>query len=195
VLNRQHLFSTSPWTSITNVSANTRQTLKDLANISPYTVPLVAAAYVLSIPLLAAVGIIVSAHISIAFLAHVFIALMLIVSARQMRGMECLVHEASHYNFSRRNKGLNDFMADVLCAWPMLSTVSNYRRSHMDHHRLIGTAADACHQRYIKHSMDQLDRTSRLRFILGVLKKYPYYAVSWLQGIGTDRKAFFSFVV
>ncbi len=43
----------------------------------------------------------------------------MLFAGRTMRGLECLVHEASHYNLTR-NRALNDALADGLCTWPVL---------------------------------------------------------------------------
>lgn len=48
-------------------------------------------------------------------LAFVVLPIAWLISGRTMRGLECLVHEASHYNLSRKRR-LNDALADYLCA-------------------------------------------------------------------------------
>jgi fatty acid desaturase len=45
-----------------------------------------------------------------------------------------LGHEASHYSFMK-NRFLNDFVPDVLCMFPMMTTVHFYRLFHMAHHQ------------------------------------------------------------
>src|SRR5437868_2102997 len=51
-----------------------------------------------------------------------------VLGARQMRGLECLVHDGSHFNWTRK-KDLNDRFCNLLAAWPMLSDVRSYRRT------------------------------------------------------------------
>lgn len=54
----------------------------------------------------------------------------------RFRGMENLVHEASHYNlFSTRT--LNDWM-EFAFALPVFRTVADFRRSHLIHHASLG---------------------------------------------------------
>ena len=57
------------------------------------------------------------------------------------QGLECLVHEASHYNWSRHRR-LNDLAANVLAAIPVFSTVGRYRVGHFIHHRMKGAEDD-----------------------------------------------------
>jgi fatty acid desaturase len=45
-----------------------------------------------------------------------------------------LGHEASHYSFMK-NRFLNDFVPDVLCMFPLMTTVHFYRLFHMAHHQ------------------------------------------------------------
>ena len=49
----------------------------------------------------------------------------LVVIARSQRALECLTHEASHYNWSRNPK-LNDLVANMLSAIPVFSTVESF---------------------------------------------------------------------
>ena len=56
-----------------------------------------------------------------------------LVGALQHR-LAGLGHEASHYTLLR-NKFLNDFVGDVFCMFPVLSTTHFYRVFHMAHHQ------------------------------------------------------------
>lgn len=56
------------------------------------------------------------------------------VIAGRMHAFGCLVHEAAHYRIIR-NRGLSDWMGDLLLAWPMLATVDGYRQNHLAHHQ------------------------------------------------------------
>src|SRR5947209_7468252 len=63
----------------------------------------------------------------------VFATAMMLVGAIQHR-LAGLGHEASHYSFMK-NRFLNDFVPDVLCMFPLLTTVHFYRLFHMAHHQ------------------------------------------------------------
>lgn len=52
-----------------------------------------------------------------------------------------LGHEAAHYLLFR-NRAVNDFIANVLCFFPVGATVEGYRDWHLRHHRFVGTADD-----------------------------------------------------
>ena len=61
----------------------------------------------------------------------------LVIGSRQ-RALSNLVHDASHGNLFS-NRKVNDAVANILGAYPMLDTVEVYRKSHMDHHRHLGS--------------------------------------------------------
>jgi fatty acid desaturase len=56
-----------------------------------------------------------------------------LVGALQHR-LAGLGHEASHYTFMK-NRYLNDLIPDILCMFPLLTTVHFYRVFHMAHHQ------------------------------------------------------------
>jgi fatty acid desaturase len=107
--------------------------------------------------------------------------------ARFQRGLECLVHEASHYNWTRRRR-LNDVLANSLAALPVFSTVQEYRVGHFIHHRKKGTADDPDLRRYVELDVEGLDRTSALRYWLGVARRLPRYTLGWWSAIQASRR-------
>jgi fatty acid desaturase len=119
-------------------------------------------------------------------LALAVIPIAWLISGRTMRGLECLVHEASHYNLSRKRR-LNDALADYLCAWPVMSQVSHYRQSHIVHHRSFGHATDPDRIRSEKLDLSNLYRSTTPRFLLGILKRLLPYIPGWWWAIGVDR--------
>lgn len=52
-----------------------------------------------------------------------------------------LMHDASHYRLFS-NRKINDFVGEVLLAWPVLVTLYGYRRNHFGHHRYLNTERD-----------------------------------------------------
>lgn len=109
----------------------------------------------------------------------------MVVAGRAMRGLECLVHEASHFNLSR-NRPLNDRLADYLCAWPVLSQVAKYRRSHLVHHRSFGHATDPDRIRHERLELAKLDRSNTWRFAPGIMARLLPYIPGWWWAIGVD---------
>jgi fatty acid desaturase len=63
----------------------------------------------------------------------VFVMAIVLVGAIQHR-LAGLGHEASHYSFMK-NRFLNDFVPDVFCMFPLMTTVHFYRLFHMAHHQ------------------------------------------------------------
>jgi fatty acid desaturase len=70
----------------------------------------------------------------------VYVFAILVIAGRQ-HGIGVLVHEAAHYRMLK-NRKLNDWVVDVLAAWPMLATVASYRRNHLAHHQNTNTEDD-----------------------------------------------------
>ncbi len=69
-----------------------------------------------------------------------YLATVVWIGARQ-HALAILVHEGAHYRlFSDRR--WNDWVSEVLLAWPILGTMRSYRASHWPHHRFVNTDAD-----------------------------------------------------
>jgi len=103
--------------------------------------------------------------------------------ARSLRGLECLVHEASHYNWIRRSPCWNDRVANILAAMPVFSSVQSFRAGHLVHHRDYATVADPDRDRYRRLRIDDLDRSSAGRYTLGLIKRIvPYAKGFWATG-------------
>ena len=99
--------------------------------------------------------------------------------------MENLIHEASHGNWHRSSRKLNDRMANWLCAYWLLLNVALYRAPHRDHHNHFGTARDPDKQRYERLQLDQLSRTAPGRFFLSMMRLMPTYVCGyWAQFVG-----------
>lgn len=122
-----------------------------------------------------------------AFVVHV---LGLISAARFQRGLECLLHEACHYNWSRKSHRLNDILADFLAALPCFSRVRQYRPGHMRHHAFEGANVDPDRIRYEQLALEELDRSSRIEFAVGVAKRVAPYAFGWWRAIGANTGTF-----
>ena len=111
--------------------------------------------------------------------------LLTLPAARQMRGLECLVHEASHYNWVRKHR-LNDNLANMLAAWPVLSQVATYRKTHLLHHLRLGTDADTDLIRWRQLKLHELDRNRPIAFMIGLAKRIVPYVPGWWWAIGVD---------
>jgi fatty acid desaturase len=105
---------------------------------------------------------------------------------RQLRAMECLVHEASHLNWSRHHRRANDMFAAVLCGWPAGIRIGNYRASHLVHHGRLGTDGDPDRQRYRELDIENLDRGSLIAFVRGLLPRLAAYQRGWLRATAAD---------
>lgn len=67
------------------------------------------------------------------------------IGARQ-HALLVLMHEGTHYRLFR-NKRLNDGIAELLLAWPLLIELQSYRRNHLAHHQHLNSSRDPDWQR------------------------------------------------
>jgi fatty acid desaturase len=63
-----------------------------------------------------------------------------VIGTRQL-GLSVLMHEAAHRTLFR-DRGVNDFVGNWLCAYPVWSDIGPYRRYHLQHHAKNWTAED-----------------------------------------------------
>ncbi|RJG04688.1 hypothetical protein D3870_00425 [Noviherbaspirillum cavernae] len=96
------------------------------------------------------------------------LACMLLIATRQ-HALLALMHEFSHYQFSRRLAWLNDLIGDVLTAFPFFITIHGFRRNHMPHHRHVSTEQDPNWMSSLRKERYRFPK-SRTRFFLEMLK-------------------------
>jgi fatty acid desaturase len=68
------------------------------------------------------------------------VPLVVVIAARQ-HALGILAHDGAH-RLICRNRFLNDFLANLLCEWPLMSNLGGYRAFHFEHHRKVGTPED-----------------------------------------------------
>jgi fatty acid desaturase len=62
------------------------------------------------------------------------------IGARQ-HALLILMHDGTHYRLFR-NRSINDWMTELLLAWPHLVTMRSYRENHLAHHNYVNTEKD-----------------------------------------------------
>jgi len=62
------------------------------------------------------------------------------IGSRQ-HALVILMHDGVHYRLLR-NRRLNDWLSEVVLAWPHLVTARQYRKNHFAHHKYLNTAQD-----------------------------------------------------
>lgn len=75
-----------------------------------------------------------------AFSIPLYILAVMLIANRQ-HGLLILMHDASHFRFSR-NRKLNDMVAELFTAWPLFIRMLAYRERHLAHHKHTNTALD-----------------------------------------------------
>lgn len=69
------------------------------------------------------------------------------IGARQ-HALLILMHDAVHYRLFR-NRSVNDWVSEVLLAWPHLVSARAYRKNHFAHHKFLNTEQDPDFKRRI----------------------------------------------
>lgn len=105
--------------------------------------------------------------------------------ARQQRGIELMVHDASHVAWHRHSRKLNDCLANLLVATPVLSWISSYRKSHLVHHGTYGGKEDPCRRRFEEMGVRAADLSTRWKIALAVLNWLPQYNLAYYKEIGS----------
>lgn len=117
--------------------------------------------------------------------AGVFAAL---VTGRQFRALENLAHEASHFNWSRRHRRVNDLLARSLATAATGVRLNVYVASHRRHHGSFGTREDPDFATYQRLGLEELDRSSARAFAASVLGKMTLYRRQWRDASAGQRK-------
>jgi fatty acid desaturase len=142
----------------------------------------VGAAVADALSILAVIGL----HLQLTgWVAAVLYPVALLFIARQLRSLEVLVHEGSHWNFTR-HKHLNDRVVNVVAAYPVFQDVEKFRESHLVHHELLGHEHDPCRVRFFDLGWNELDRTSARRYLAAMVRKLWAYSASWWRLIGSN---------
>ncbi len=119
---------------------------------------------------------------------HVFVLWPL--CARAQRGLENLTHEASHFNFNRHAKNLNDLVANWLCSYWVLISVGMFREAHEPHHRYFGSVADPDKKRFSRLDLDRMPRQSPYKLMIYLLRVLPTYLSDYWSQF-SDKKGQF----
>ena len=109
--------------------------------------------------------------------------------ARHLRGLENLVHEGSHSNWSRQHRRANDLLAYVMAAFPTGQRLQYYRDSHLLHHGRFGTGLDPDRRRYQELGVEVIGRDSLVGFTKEVAVRLLRYQIGWLRELRTDIRA------
>ncbi|MGO9464931.1 MAG: fatty acid desaturase family protein [Isosphaeraceae bacterium] len=100
-----------------------------------------------------------------------YIAAVIWIGARQ-NALAVLMHDAAHYRLLP-NRSWNEWLGEILTAWPLLLTVNSYRQTHFAHHRHVNTPRDPDWQRK-QHALFACPKPAReialisLQYLLGL---------------------------
>jgi fatty acid desaturase len=114
-------------------------------------------------------------------------ALAATVIGRQQRGLELMVHDASHGAWHRSNRWLNNALANIIVAYPVLSSVEAYWASHRIHHGQYGSHIDPCRQRFAAMGLPHLDLSTRWKIAMAVVSWLPSYNAAYYKEIGSQE--------
>jgi fatty acid desaturase len=119
------------------------------------------------------------------WLGVVAYALGLLLIARQQRGIELMVHDASHWAWDRDNKIRNDRLADLVVAYPTMGSTHAYRRGHFIHHGTFAGEQDPCKRRFTQMGLDHIDLSTKWKIARAVLRWLPSYNMTYYSEIGS----------
>lgn len=108
-----------------------------------------------------------------------------VLIARQQRGLELMVHDASHKSWYSVDAKINNMLADLLVAYPVLSSVSVYWKSHRIHHGKYGSHRDPCRQRFDDMGLAELDLSTKWKITCAVIKWIYPYNLAYYEEIGS----------
>ena len=80
---------------------------------------------------------------TIGFTAHnlvVWILVTIVLGSRQ-HALGVLGHDSAHFAASD-NRTLNDISSELLCFWPLITGLADFRQFHLNHHRYFNTEKD-----------------------------------------------------
>lgn len=177
-----------------HLSAEVRATLKDAENCKPWarireatltvaSIPVMAALTVASILSLFTLNVALPVQVGASILAYL---LACVVIARQLRGLEIMVHDASHLTWVRSKPKLNHFLADLFVGAPVLSSVKEYWKSHRIHHGQYGSHKDPCLQRFTDMGVNDIDLSTHWKIARAVVAWLPSYNAAYYREIGSQ---------
>lgn len=120
------------------------------------------------------------------FLETTIYLYVIVFSARALRGLEGMFHEGSHRLFHKSMK-VNDRLTNFLGGAIFGKTVQSYRPPHWEHHRFLGSEAEADRTNYERRNFATLDRSNMWKFALGILRCYPLFFWDWYNEIRQCR--------
>lgn len=109
----------------------------------------------------------------------------LLAIARQLRGLELMVHDASHWCWEKENKSLNDRLANGFVAFPTMGTVEAYRKGHFIHHGTYAGEQDPCKRRFAAMGLGDVDLSTKWSILRAVLRWLPQYNLVYYTEIGS----------
>jgi len=109
---------------------------EDLKRLSQLNTPLSIALILSDFVIISAI-----AYVSYNYLHWAFSILAIMLIGNRQHSLLIQMHDASHGKIAK-NKKLNDFMGEVLCAWPLFITMKGYREVHRKHHAHPNTSTD-----------------------------------------------------
>jgi len=177
-----------------HLSPEVRQTLKEAEASNLFARMIEAILTVASIPAIAVLTVILTLSLFETTLAPALKAtlaaatylLACTIIARQLRGLEIMVHDASHLTWTRAQPKLNNLLADIFVGAPVLSSVTAYWKSHRIHHGQYGTHDDPCRKRFAAMGLGEIDLSTRWKITRAVIAWLPGYNAAYYKEIGSQ---------
>jgi fatty acid desaturase len=115
-----------------------------------------------------------------------YIATLIWIGSRQ-GALAVLMHEATHYRLLK-HRAWNDWMGEILTAWPLLLTLYAFRQNHWAHHRHVNKEEDPDWRRK-QHKEEFEYPKSRFDMLLITLKYWVgFYALKQFAEVNKMAK-------
>lgn len=125
----------------------------------------------------------------------VYILANIVIASRQ-RGLENLIHEATHFNLCINFK-LNDFIAWFFLALPMCHNLKRERQMHLKghHQNFWDNKLDPDFERYQSMGLDQLPAVSYTNLVSILFKAFPNYVLDVIPAFFLQKDQKFSHII
>lgn len=117
--------------------------------------------------------ILLSIFICIQFFNPFLYLLAILVIGARMHALAILMHDASHYRFLK-NKKWNDIVTNLSTMYLLFSSIENYRKNHLTHHRNLNTEEDPDWFAKLGKKEFQFPQTKK-EFLLTLLSYFSLY--------------------
>jgi fatty acid desaturase len=107
-----------------------------------------------------------------------------------MRALENIVHFGSHHNLTS-NKAINDYIINLIAAWPLMQNIKQYRIFHTVHHGHFGADNDPCRIRLKSIGINLINLNSTFDVLKAIFLNFPKYIKEYYKEVASNKRQLF----